>query len=276
MKRRQFLKSSAVSAAVYPLISCKSTSLLNLKSSTEKTHIISLSFDDGFRKSFLRVAEIHENYGTHACLNVIASGHLPSFQAIDPWILPELMGDFNDWNILISKGHEVMPHTWEHKDLTKVSLPEAKERLDKCFDYFNENLDGYSHDTAVYNYAFNASTEELDLYALTKVKAIRTGYWVALKDDKITNEFPKANYSEPIRLGCWFHGPDNGDMAIDKGVNEFLSSDGGWLIINMHGLDDEGWGPVSTSYYDGLIKRLIKIDNLDLLPVGEVLKKYEV
>ena len=41
----------------------------------------------------------------------------------------------------------------------------------------------------------------------------------------------------------------------------------------MHGLDDEGWGPVSATYVDGLLKRLVKVKNLDILPVGEVVRK---
>ena len=168
-----------------------------------------------------------------------------------------------------------MPHTYEHVNLTKVSVSEAKERLDKCFDYFAENLDGYSHDKAVYNYAYNASTEELDKYCLQKVKAIRTGYWM-IQGDGFTHDFPVANYSQPIRLGCFMHGPDNGDKVLDKEINKFLATDSGWMIINLHGLDDEGWGPVSTEYYDGLIGRLVEMAHVDVLPVGQVLEKYKV
>jgi len=259
MKRRSVLKYLPVLGATYamPQLACK----LDIS----KTHIISLSFDDGFRKSFLKAAEIHENYGTHACLNVIATAHLPGFNAVGKWILPELMGDFEDWNNLVSRGHEVMPHTWEHKNLTEVSFSEAKERLDKCFEYFTENLDRYDNNKAVYNFAYNASNEELDLYCLQTVKAIRTGHWL-LKGDSILNDFPEADYQKPIRLGCYGYGPDNGDLAVDQEINTFLGSEGGWLIINLHGFENEGWGPVSIKYYDG--------SHLDLLPVGKVLQKY--
>ena len=167
MKRRSFLQRTALSGVTYALSSC------GIRATPEgKTHVISLSWDDGFKKSFERVAEIHENYGSKACLNVIATGHLPTFKAIDEWILPELMGDFNLWNDLVSRGHEIMPHTWEHKNLTKVSVNEAKERIDKCLEYFSANLDGYDPKKAVYNYAFNASTKELDLYCLEKVLSL--------------------------------------------------------------------------------------------------------
>ncbi|NBC02778.1 MAG: hypothetical protein GVY20_03640 [Bacteroidetes bacterium] len=38
-------------------------------------------------------------------------------------------------------------------------------------------------------------------------------------------------------------GPGNIDNWVEQQVNTFLESDGGWLVLNVHGLDDEGWGP---------------------------------
>ena len=39
-------------------------------------HIITLSYDDGFRKSSIRTAEIYEKYGLSSCINIIANAHL--------------------------------------------------------------------------------------------------------------------------------------------------------------------------------------------------------
>ena len=74
MDRRNFMKTSL--AAVGTL----SLSSMGIVSNSQKTHLLSLSFDDGFKKSFYRIAEIHENYGLKACLNVIATGHLKSLK----------------------------------------------------------------------------------------------------------------------------------------------------------------------------------------------------
>tara|TARA_Y100000385_G_C13100520_1_gene644235 strand:+ start:1265 stop:2050 length:786 start_codon:yes stop_codon:yes gene_type:complete len=234
-----------------------------------KTHLISFSFDDGFKKSFNRVAEIHENYGLNACLNVIATAHLPNFKAIDEWILPELMGDFNNWNSLIARGHEVMPHTWEHLNLTKISEKKAKKNIDKCLDYFSTHLDGYDDSKAVYNYAYNASNNDLDKHLLQRIRAIRTGGWIVLNDTQ-SNDIPKPKGK--MKLGCQMHfQPDNCDHWIEDQVNTYLSSKGGWLIINLHGLDDEGWAPVSTKYYDGMLKKLMEEPKVSIKAVGEYL-----
>ena len=259
MRRRKFLKHTALSSVLL--------ALPRKFISANKSHIISFSFDDGFRKSFYRVAEIHENYGTKACLNIIASAHFDSFQAIDEWILPSLMGDFEDWNALKSRGHEVMPHTWEHLNLTKISQKKAKKNIDKCLDYFENNLEGYKPEEAIYNFAFNASTPELEEHALQRVRAVRT-WGRSYLNEKRANPEPSVDSRV---LGCTFHGPDYGDDFVEKTVQNFLSSEGGWLILNLHGLDGEGWGPLHSDYYDGLLKRLVEKDEVSVQPVGEIL-----
>lgn len=261
MKRRDFIKSTAVATAGLSFTGCSSAS---------KTHILSISWDDGFKKSFHQTADIFEKYNLKACLNVIASAHLPNYGSPNSYH-SDKVGDFKDWNELKKRGHEIMPHSWAHQNLAKMPLGEAQKYIDKCLEYFSGHLDNFKMEEAVYNYAFNASTIELDEYLLTKVKAIRTGGWHIL-GQKMENPFPSASSS--MRLGCWSFGPDNADGWTEKTINDFLETKGGWLILNLHGLDNEGWGPVGSRFLDNLLQRLIEIDYLEILPVGEVLTKY--
>jgi len=261
MERRDFIKTTAIAGLALSIPGCYKQ---------HKTHILTLSWDDGFRKSFHKIADIHERYGLKACLNIIASAHMwkggPNEYHNDP------VGDFNDWNILKSRGHEIMPHSWKHTNLTEVSIDEAKELIDKCITYFIENLDGFDPSTAVYNFAYNASSNELEDYALSKVRAVRTGGWDIL-GDKPANPFPVNG--RPLKLGCWSYGPENADIWVQSEIDRFLGSpEGGWLVLNLHGLDNEGWGPVSSDFLDGLLNKLVSIEFLDLLPAAETLKNY--
>ncbi|MBT3480480.1 MAG: hypothetical protein HN457_03470 [Opitutales bacterium] len=52
-----------------------------------------------------------EEHGLEAFFNVIAPVHLPGFDKVEDWIPWLLMGNFYDWNELVSRGHEVMPHS---------------------------------------------------------------------------------------------------------------------------------------------------------------------
>lgn len=261
MQRRRFIKTTTASSIALAL-----GGLSNIS----KTHYISFSFDDGFKKSFYRIAEIHQEYGLNACLNVIASGHLPLFNAEPKWIPQKLLGNFDDWNALREKGHEIMPHSWKHLNLTKISFENAKENIEKCISYFKENLSGYSSNGAVYNFTYNASSPELEDYVLSKFTAIRT--WAGLVQNNTTiNKFPVNEL--PFRLGCWTYGPDLSDYYVEQEVNKFLSTEGGWLILNLHGLDNEGWGPISSKYLDSLLRRLIKIDFLKISPTGKLVRQ---
>lgn len=69
-------------------------------------------------------------------------------------------------------------------------------------------------------------------------------------------------------------GPENIDGWIEEQVNGCLETSGGWLVLNTHGLDDEGWGPVSSTYLRQLLNRLIRIDSLAVVPAGEVFRSY--
>lgn len=261
MKRRPFLKATLAATVLGPALGFR-------HSNATKTHVITFSFDDGFRKSFLKLADIHEEYGLKACLNVIASGHFPDFEKVDDWILPELMGDFTDWNRLVERGHEVMPHSWQHLNLAKQDPFEAKKLISKCIVYFNENLTGFNPSKAVFNYPFNASTNELNKHALTLVRAVRT--W----GDGAVNPFPAKSTSKII--GCASNGPNNIDDWVDRKVSNFLKLGSGWLVLNLHGLDNEGWGPISTDYFIGLLKKLVDINHLEIIPTGMALEKYSL
>ncbi|MTB50569.1 polysaccharide deacetylase family protein [Lewinella sp. W8] len=233
------------------------------------THLLSLSFDDGFRKSFHRAADIHEGHGLRACLNVIASGHLPSFKQVDEWIRPELMGSFDDWNDLKKRGHEIMPHSWKHLNLAKQKPRKAQKLIMKCLDYFEEHLRGYRNEEAVFNFPFNASTPALEEFLLERVLAVRS----RMRYQQLYTE-PMPGKETDHYLVCAANGPDNIDAWVETTVQEFLNAPGGWLILNVHGLDEEGWGPMTADYLDDLLGRLVKMPGLEILPVGKAMMKY--
>ncbi len=87
--------------------------------------------------------------------------------------------------------------------------------------------------------------------------------------DTVINPIPAGK--EPARPGCWSFGPDKVDNRVDKQINEFLDGKGGWIILNLHGLDEEGRGTVSFMFLTDHLKRLVKLDYLDKLPAGLVL-----
>ncbi len=228
--------------------------------SLENKHIITLSFDDGFEKSSVKTAQIFEKYGLSACINVIATAHLKNFDLPNEYHAWKV-GDFQLWNDLQARGHEIMPHSYDHQDLSAMPFAEARTSILKCLDVFSKELNGFDAKESVYNFAYNRSTPEIEEWLGTQVKAFRTG-------GPAFNPLP---YRGQKKLTCISHGPDNIDQHLGESIDRFLEGEPGWFIYNTHGVDDEGWGPVSSVFLDELIDRLLKRGNVDILPAGKVL-----
>jgi peptidoglycan/xylan/chitin deacetylase (PgdA/CDA1 family) len=256
-KRREALKiiGMGLSSLSWPLsfATCRSKH-------TKKTHIVTLSFDDGFKKSSLKTAEIYEKYGLAACINVIASAHLKNFDLPNEYHKWPV-GDFDLWNELQQRGHEIMPHGYMHANLSQISFEKAKDLIRRCLDVFSKELKGFDPQDSVFNFPYNASTSELEEWLPTQVRAFRT------RGDAI-NKLP---YKEVVKLTCTSYGPENIDEDLKSKVDELLSKPSGWLIYNTHGLDDESWGPMSSNFLDELLKNLSAMDSVAVLPAGKVL-----
>lgn len=231
------------------------------KSPNEKRHIVTLSFDDGFKKSSIATAEIYEKHGLSACINVVASAHMKSFRPPDYHNVPR--GDFGLWNELQARGHEIMPHSYKHANLRQAPFEEAKDLILRCLDVFSKELKNFNPKQAVYNFAYNASTPEFETWLPTQVRAFRTG-------GGAINPLP---HKDQVKLTCTSFGPGNCEHAIDREIDRMLARESGWLIFNTHGLDGEGWGPIRASYLERLLERLLALPTVDVLPAGEALKK---
>ncbi len=229
----------------------------NINCSGREKHIITLSFDDGFEKSSVQTAEIYEKYKLSACINVIASAHLKNFELPNDYH-QWTAGNFDLWNELRSRGHEIMPHSYQHANLTQMSFEEAKDLIMRCLDVFRKELNGFEAKDSIYNFAYNASTPEIEEWLVTQVRAFRTG-------GGAINPLP---YEGMKKLTCTSFGPDNIDNNLEATINTFLEGPPGWLIYNTHGLDDEGWGPLSSSFLDELLDRLTQMSGVMILPVA--------
>jgi peptidoglycan/xylan/chitin deacetylase (PgdA/CDA1 family) len=151
MKRREFIGALGTALAATSILQASPTA-------SGKLHIITLSFDDGFRKSFLRTAKIYEKFGLSACFNIVAASHLPGTVVLDDYMPREQFGDFGMWNELQDRGHEVMIHGYQHAHLARLPLEKAKELVLKSLDVFSKELRGFDPKKPV-QFSYNESTQ---------------------------------------------------------------------------------------------------------------------
>ena len=227
----------------------------------KKTHVVTLSFDDGFKKSSLRTAEIYEKHGLHACINVIATAHLPGF------VLPNEyhrwpVGDFGLWNELQSRGHEIMPHGFKHVDKSKVPLEEAKDLIQRCLDYFTKELKGFRAAEGGVQFSIQC----VDARGRTVAELARC--WHFARAARLSTRFPHRGQK---KLTCTSYGPDGIDEHLTGEIDKLLAQPSGWLIYNTHGLDDEGWGPLQAKTLEKLLERLAAIPTVAIVPAGRAL-----
>lgn len=257
--RRIFLQSLGAAAVSLPLAT------LAEDEQPKKTHILTLSFDDGFRKSSIRTAKIYEKYGLKACFNIIASAHLPSFKPADEYQAASPIGDFELWNRLKARGHEIMPHGHRHANLRALPHEEATDLILQSLDIFDKELKGFDRKKAVFNFPFNASTPELDAWLPKHVRAFRAG-------GGAVNPWPHRGQVKLTTGGAG--GKGTTEENLDRTIDDFLTGPTGWCLITLHGLDGEGWKPIRSNYLDRLLDRLIPIHTLDIQPAAAALEKY--
>ncbi|MCJ8331902.1 MAG: polysaccharide deacetylase family protein [Lentisphaeria bacterium] len=224
-------------------------------------HIVTLSFDDGFLKSNLKIAEIYERYNLSACFNVIATGADDSFVSPDSGQGNIPKGNFELWNDLQSRGHEIMPHGFKHANKSKIPFEEAQTLIIDCLDIFQAKLDGFDPRHSIFNFPYNQSTPELEVWLPSVLAAYR-------RSGGGLNQLP---YPGMTKLTTTGFGPENCEAHLDQEIEQLLSAPSGWLIYNTHGLDNEGWGPIGTSYLDELLYRLTAIETVSILPAGKAL-----
>jgi peptidoglycan/xylan/chitin deacetylase (PgdA/CDA1 family) len=217
-------------------------------------HIVTLSFDDGFERSSIRTAEIFERHGLVVELNVIAAGDQGKPE--EKWHCSWPKGDFGLWNELKARGHHVMPHGLTHVNKAEVPLADAKRLIDACLDVFRAELAGFEASEASFAFPYNRSTPGLEAWLRTRVRAFRTG------GDPVM-PLPSPNQQ---RVTCTSFGPGRCDEHLAATIDSFLAGGPGWLCYNLHGLDDEGWGPVGSDSLDRLLDRLVAHD-VRVLPI---------
>lgn len=228
-------------------------------------HIITLSFDDGFKKSNLEIARIYEQRNLKANFNVVAAPL--SMQTPDPTRIHVEVGDFTLWNEMQARGHDIQPHSYTHANLSEYSFEDGRARILKCLDIFDEQLDGFDRAKSIYHFAFNRTTPELEAWLPTVVRAFRGGH--------VHNGINPLPTKATRVLRTTGFGPANCEAHLDTCIDDLLTQPSGWLMYNTHGLDEEGWGPIGSAYLPRLLDRLMAIDTVRLMPTGEVFRRID-
>ncbi len=178
----------------------------------------SYTFDDGYPSSFA-IADMFEARGLRASFYIIAGA-----VADDQWA---------SWQDLLARGHEIGNHSMTHTidlgmpDLTPDQLNTEIVQSQKLL------ADKLGSKPLVFAFPWHSSTPQARALALQTHIAIRT----PTDDLPFTLAFFDLN-----------HGTPEDTMAT---VNQQLADmvdQGGWYVAAGHGIDGDGWSPVSSQF----------------------------
>jgi peptidoglycan/xylan/chitin deacetylase (PgdA/CDA1 family) len=218
------------------------------------TRYLTISFDDGFRASSVKTADLFESFGLRAEFNVVTTYGESK---------PEVFGGWTLWNELAARGHSIQPHGFDHTNKAKVGFGEARDLILRCLDSFSTNLHGFDPARAIFAFPYLASTPELEAWLPTIVRACRTA-------GEPINPLPTPD-TVKLTTGA----SERAEELLDGCVGDLLARDEGWLIYCAHGLDGEGWGPMRSEYLERLLERLVQVENLGVLPARDVLDRFD-
>jgi len=213
-----------------------------------QTHI-SFIFDE--------VAELFEARDLRATFAVLVDH--------DDFMVDFPKGNFEQWNQLQQRGHEIHPHGWDHSDLSKLPYLEATQKIDNCLEYFSEHLKDFDAPQSVYHLTYNRSTPEVDHYLLERVKAIRTTGPNGEASDGLNSPDTLKNR----KFSCSWYGPDHCDAHLRDHLKNAEASDHLHFCYMLHGLDDEGWGPIHKDVLADTLDTIHHSPHLTYTPIGQ-------
>jgi peptidoglycan/xylan/chitin deacetylase (PgdA/CDA1 family) len=219
---------------------------------------VGLIFDDGFAKSCLKTADVFEARGLRATYAVLVNhdGFMPKFPK----------GDFALWNELQARGHVIHPHGYDHTDLTAISHQHAVEKIDACLKYFAGHLEGFDPAQSIYHATYNRSTPELDACLLTRVRAVRT----TGREGRVGSGMNGRVDLARRLLTCAWHGPGYCDFHLQDTLGEAESKQPELLLYMLHGLDEEGWGPIRTAGLERALDYILASPRLQYTSLKEL------
>lgn len=229
------------------------------------TCAVSFSIDDGFWVSSQKFMTLFAKYGMKGTFNLVTSWITPVKSEIgDSYNQNLTHGTWSDWKTVLDTGHEIGSHSMTHPHLPDIPLDEARRELIYSKRRITQRLGlpGSKTFAFPYNHTSPAIEELVEKYYL----AGRIGG----EGINLPGEIEFAHVSSWWPLSTMPTG-----MTLDK-IRE-AKDKRAWLVIGLHGVDDEGWHPIPYERMDAILKFLaddgeICVDTFKALAVR--LKKF--
>jgi len=195
---------------------------------------VSFCFDDGFRASADKIRKIFDARGLSACFSVLAAPD----RADDPGMRVADVADWGYWRDARAAGHEVAPHGYAHERYDEMAIEAARASVLACLDRLERELPGFDGRRSLFHVPYLRAPAALVGWLGERTLGAR----VARGNDGL-NAWGAIRPGQPV--DCVTFGPDRVAERLAARLARF-EDETGWLVLVLHGVDGEGWGPVAA------------------------------
>jgi len=234
------------------------------KTSLNSPRLLSITFDDGLKQSTDIAISILNRYGLQATFYVVTGWVEPVRTDIkEPFNIGRSHGSWDYWRQVVAMGHEVGSHSYSHVNalgkkawLFPWLVP---SEIAKSYRDLNREIPQASYTMAM---PWNAATWFSDFFVRRSFSACRLG----TSDIEYNNLASLNRY----RLKSWAPSQRNDWPDYVKAIDGVRA--GGWLILQFHGFDDEGWDPIASELFEKLCEYISKCD-LQVASVQKIIER---
>lgn len=227
---------------------------------------LSITFDDGFRKGSETAAAILSEYGLAATFYIVTGWVAPARAAVrEKFNRGRDHGDWAHWRSIRDAGHEIGSHTFSHFNVTGkrarlfpwlVSAELRKSRDDLVRET--------PQPLYTISMTWNATSHRSDSLVSALYDACRLGSAALAYND--------LDKLDPHRLTSWAPAASVPTQAYDEAIAAI--PEGGWLILQFHSFDDEGWEPLSSDAFRALCETARRYNDVKVAPVAQVIAQW--
>ncbi|WP_446325672.1 polysaccharide deacetylase family protein [Blastomonas sp. CACIA14H2] len=193
-----------------------------------------------------------------ACFCVLSAPAL----ADDPGIKGATIADWDYWRETVAAGHEVGPHGHAHEFYGRMDLDTARRSIESCWQTFERELPGFDRRSSIFHVPYLSAPDELVRWIGQQSLGARL---VCGGEGLNTMTIPVGN---PIDCICF--GPHEVGAAANQRLSRFRYETG-WLVFVFHGIDDEGWGPITSGELEILVDSALSA-NMLIAPPSRLLR----
>lgn len=223
--------------------------------------LLSITFDDGLRNGAEIACEILAAYRLQATFYVVTGWIEPIRTSIrESYNAGRSHGDWQFWRGVRDAGHEVGSHTFSHVNaggkkalimpwLVGFEIGRSKADLVREVPQARYTI----------SMPWNAATARSERHVRSHFCGCRVGSALA---------YNRLDALETYRLASWAPPPSLNESELEKAIAAIPEN--GWLILQFHSFDDEGWEPISRARFSRLCEIAASDDELAVRTIADV------